>query len=192
MIVSGSPSVRAQEPITLGGTKKATMLGPTTKEGTPKEGITREGTTRELTTREGPTRKGITREGITRVGTETIRAGITRVVKIREVMLREITPKEVATRKLTLEVKTMEPILTVKEVEETLPGRVREPMLVETVMAAITKMEPLLTGTITLVILTEKTMEASPMGRMAAPNPTGTTIPIPMAAPMGATTGATT
>lgn len=116
-------------------------------------------TIKEKTPREGTTRAGI------------VRAGIVKEVTTRVVKIREVTP-----RQLMLKVTTMEPILTIKEMEETLAGRATEPILVETAMAAITRMEPLLTGTIT-----EKTMEAGPMGR-----PTGTTIRIPMGAP-GAT-----
>lgn len=178
MIVSGSQSVRAQGLIRLEGTIRKVMLGATTREGTPRGGIPKEGTPREGTPRGGTPRGGTPRGETNRVGTN--RAGIIRMGTTREVTLKVIT--------------TM-PILAVKEMEETLPGRATEPVLAGKATGTIIRMEPLLTGPITLVMLTTKRMDPTPMGKMEAPSrtgrPTGTTIPIPMAALMGAKTGAT-
>lgn len=63
-----------------------------------------------------------------------------------------------------------------------------------TTRAGIIRMEPLLTVTIMLVMLTTKMMDPTPMGKIEAPGrtgrPTGTKIPIQMAALLGAKTGA--
>lgn len=178
MIVSGSQSVRAQGLIRMEGTIRKVMLGATTREGTPRGGTPRGGIPREGTPRGGTPREGTPRGGTNRVGTN--REGIIRMGTAREV---------------TLKVITTAPILTIKEMEETLPGRAKEPVLAGKATGTIIRMEPLLTGTITLVMLTTKRMDPTPIGKMKAPSrtgrPTGTTSPIQMAALMGEKTGAT-